>query len=84
MVVPFATRTWIVEDPGTMVATVVVVELGVVAGGAVVVAEDCAAVVTCNGARVAEGNTSTPMTTATATTPTPRSQPEGASGPDGS
>jgi len=84
MLVPFATRTWIVEEPGTMVATVVVVELGVVAGGVVVLEEDCDAVTTRNGARVAEGNTSTPITTATATTPTPRSQPEGGGDPGGS
>ena len=81
MVVALATRTWMVEDPGTMVATVVVVELGAVVGGDVVLVEDSDAVATPNGARVAEGRTSTPITTATATTPTPRSQPEGGGDP---
>ena len=66
------------EAPGTMVATVVVVEFAAVVGGDVEVGVDCDAVVTSNGARVADGNSSTPMTTATTTTPTPRSQPEGA------
>lgn len=36
--------------------------------------DDVAAVDTCNGARVADGRRRAPMTTATITTPTPRSQ----------
>ena len=75
--VPFTTRTWTVDEPGTMVGTVVVVVLGVVLGGVVVLELDAAAVVTPRGARVPEGINNTPMTTATATTPTPRASPKG-------
>ncbi len=59
-----------------MVATVVVVEFAAVVGGDVDGGLAADAVVTSNGARVADGNSSTPMTTATTTTPTPRNQPE--------
>jgi hypothetical protein len=41
----------------------------------------CEAVDTFNGARVAEGISSAPITTATTTTPTPRRTPEGGADP---
>lgn len=74
MLVPLATRTWIDEAPGTMVASEVVVEpaLGAVVGGVDGGGVDADAVFTSSGARVAEGSSSTPMMTATITTPTPR------------
>jgi hypothetical protein len=88
MLVPLTTRTWIDDAPGTIVACVVVVvrDLGAVVEGDVVVVVGVVwlALTTFNGARVAEGISSAPMTTATTTTPAPRRNPEGADDPDGS
>ena len=86
MLVPLATRTWIVDGAGHDGRR----RRGrgarlVRGGGAVVVGVDWRRrVATCNGARVADGMSRTPMTTATTTTPTPRSKPEGGGDPGGS
>src|ERR1700722_6798886 len=86
MLVPFTTRTWIDEAPGTIVANVVVVVPGF---GTVVVGDDAGgvlwlAVATFNGARVPDGMSRAPMITATTTTPTPRRKPDGAGYPGAS